>query len=282
MLGHGMLGRGLLGRGKGIRRGQSDWFAAGAGIGGTFAAWLFLWPVAIADSPAPLPAPSSTHGCSLSEGCPVKDAFADSDFADSDSTDYFEAIVPSRQGYLFWPEQPVWVYVEPPAAPASGSVSPMQLRWYSAVEGAIADWSPHMALARTEQREQANIRIFRAAPPLKWIPEGPRARNAETQFRLFWETDAAGKRCFRHQQTIFLSDRQGSDLLRGTARHELGHALGLWGHSPDPGDALYSTQVGLPPQISPRDINTLRRVYQQPPGLRCLDSTSGATHGSRE
>lgn len=271
---------GFRGGVRSLRNGLS--LSAVVGVGGSFVVWALSLPVAIADSPESLPTPGPRPGCSMPERCFLAgNASTDGRSAGSDlAEDYFDAIVPSRQGYLMWPEQPIRIYVEP--ASDSVSVNPIQLRWLSAVEGAIADWSPYLTFERIEEQEQANIRIFRAAPPLKWIPEGPRARNAETQFRLFWETDAAGKRCFRHQQTIFLSDRQGSDLLRGTARHELGHALGLWGHSPDPGDALYATQVGAPPQISSRDIKTLRRVYQQPQGLRCLDSTSGANYGSRE
>ncbi|NJR69175.1 MAG: peptidase [Synechococcales cyanobacterium CRU_2_2] len=185
------------------------------------------------------------------------------------TNDYFDAIQPSPQGYLIWPQRPIQVYVEPIAA-VNSAAAQQSRRWVDAVNGAIADWSPQIALSLTPDRDQANIRVLRSAPPLQWPPSGSRARHAETRFQIFWRVNDVGKRCFWHQQTVFLGDRQGPELLRGTARHELGHALGLWGHSPDPRDALYAAQVGIPPQVSDRDINTLKRLYQQPTGARCL------------
>ena len=44
--------------------------------------------------------------------------------------------------------------------------------------------------------------------------------------------------------------------------HELGHAIGLWGHSPDAGDVCHATATAQQP--TPRDINTLLKVYDTP------------------
>jgi hypothetical protein len=44
--------------------------------------------------------------------------------------------------------------------------------------------------------------------------------------------------------------------------HELGHALGLWGHSPDPGDIMYQTPTAR--DLTLRDITTIRRLYGLP------------------
>ncbi|MDY6806095.1 MAG: peptidase, partial [Cyanobacteriota bacterium] len=40
-----------------------------------------------------------------------------------------------------------------------------------------------------------------------------------------------------------------------------------WGHSEEERDVMYYSQVGSPPPISARDINTLKRIYQQPTRL---------------
>ncbi|UBF28618.1 hypothetical protein K9N68_12490 [Kovacikia minuta CCNUW1] len=77
--------------------------------------------------------------------------------------------------------------------------------------------------------------------------------------------------------TIHLRPDQAPSYLQAAARHELGHALGIWGHSPLETDVMYFSQVRNPPPISPRDINTLKKVYQQPTrlGWRCPTKECG-------
>ena len=46
--------------------------------------------------------------------------------------------------------------------------------------------------------------------------------------------------------------------MRTVCLHEFGHAIGLWGHSPHPGDISYPTATAQYP--STRDIATLRKT----------------------
>jgi predicted Zn-dependent protease len=41
----------------------------------------------------------------------------------------------------------------------------------------------------------------------------------------------------------------------------------MWGHSQLQADALYFSQVRHPPLISVRDVNTLKKVYEQSTSL---------------
>ena len=50
--------------------------------------------------------------------------------------------------------------------------------------------------------------------------------------------------------------------MRTVCVHEFGHAIGLWGHSPHPGDICFPTATAQQP--SERDIATLRRLYNTP------------------
>lgn len=60
-----------------------------------------------------------------------------------------------------------------------------------------------------------------------------------------------------------LSDKQ----LKAIALHEIGHALGLNGHSPYPGDIMYpSIQPGVY-RLSTRDIQTIRGLYERQPHI---------------
>jgi predicted Zn-dependent protease len=70
----------------------------------------------------------------------------------------------------------------------------------------------------------------------------------------------------RHNQPE--SDDYGNALTTSefleTCRHEVGHMLGLYGHSPNPGDIMSNGNIiNLPwaKRISPRDINTLKHLY---------------------
>ncbi len=57
------------------------------------------------------------------------------------------------------------------------------------------------------------------------------------------------------------------DVLYGTVLHEVGHALGLGDHSPDPHDVMFSgARMGR--ALTARDRATLRALYARPNGHR--------------
>jgi predicted Zn-dependent protease len=61
----------------------------------------------------------------------------------------------------------------------------------------------------------------------------------------------------------FAEGTPGVDACLGvTTAHELGHALGIFQHSPDPDDLMYSDPIVTAP--SARDRNTAERAYHTP------------------
>lgn len=196
--------------------------------------------------------------------------------------DYFAAIEPTPVGYLVWSAFPVQVFVEPVPADAPVSEADRSQSWVEAVNQAIQEWSIYLPLQTVDTSDAADIAIWRSAPPLQLSdrsrpatasspdntassgPALPRIRSAETQYHLFVDRPVNAPARLSQRFTIQLTPNQTPDYIKATARHEIGHALGIWGHSPIETDALYFSQVRHSPPISDRDINTLKRIYQQP------------------
>ncbi|HEY9825072.1 MAG TPA: matrixin family metalloprotease [Stenomitos sp.] len=169
--------------------------------------------------------------------------------------DYFDQVKSTAVGGLIWTHWPVKVYVVPSSTPGL----PPE-RWSAAIAQAVQDWQPYLPLALTTTGAEADISISPVPPQGR---SGNRVRSAETRYELY--VDA--QQTLAHRISIYIRPSQTPQYLTAAARHELGHALGIWGHSPNPNDTMYFAQVRQPPAISVRDINTLKRVYEQPTQL---------------
>jgi predicted Zn-dependent protease len=190
--------------------------------------------------------------------------------------DYFSQVKPIPVGYLVWSQFPVKVYVERLTNPTDSSPSIRRFQeWVNAVLKAVEEWNVYLPLEVVTEPATADISIWRSRPPLQasFNQETrqfnlPRARSAETRYEFYLRPAVdASNQVLSHRFTIQLSPDQTVEYTMATARHELGHALGIWGHSPLETDTMYFSQVRNPPPISARDINTLKRVYEQPTSL---------------
>lgn len=170
--------------------------------------------------------------------------------------DYFDQVKVTRVGYLVWSHFPVRVFVQP----APESLPLVQQKWPQAVDQAIQDWQTYFPLEITAEANQADILISAIDPTQR--SQG-RVRSAETRFQLYVDDHNR----LSHRCTIQVRANQTETYIAAAIRHEIGHALGIWGHSRLPSDALYFSQVRTPAPISARDMNTLKRVYQQPTRL---------------
>ena len=192
---------------------------------------------------------------------------------DKDSQgDYFELVKKTPVGYLVWSQFPITVYVEQSVATSDNSAKTARFQqWVIDVRKAIAQWQPYLPLQEIDRPELADIAIFRTSVerniqlnPETGLYDIPRAITAQTTYQLYVKELT---QILAHRMTIEISPDLGQPATLAAARHELGHSLGIWGHSDRTEDALYFSQVRNTPSISPRDINTLKKIYQQPTKL---------------
>ncbi len=168
------------------------------------------------------------------------------------SGDYFEQVKLTEVGYLVWSQFPVKVYIDT-----------TQIQERVQAKAAVQEWNIYLPLQVVEQKDIADIKIILKSLPLE-MTNLLRARSALTRYELYIDRISASATVLAHRCTIFINPHQSSQYIKAAALHELGHALGIWGHSLIATDALYFSQVRNPLSISARDINTLKRVYQQP------------------
>ena len=64
-------------------------------------------------------------------------------------------------------------------------------------------------------------------------------------------------------------------FIYNTALHELGHALGIWGHSQNKSDIMYAyADENYRRSLSARDIRTIKLLYQNPANITNTSNTS--------
>jgi predicted Zn-dependent protease len=176
----------------------------------------------------------------------------------TNSGDYFDLVKPPKVGHLVWSKFPIRVYVEHPV-----NINRSE-DWVGAVLDVVREWGVYLPLEVVESSEVADLKILCQAPPLR---QGLlRSRSGEAVYELY-SSQEGDQTILSHRFSVYLNPNQVGKYIAATARHELGHALGIWGHSLMETDVLYFSQVRNPPPISARDVNTLKRVYEQPTRL---------------
>jgi len=172
------------------------------------------------------------------------------------------------------PTLPLWcVWVEPAA---SAKPDRWESRWLQAVEAALGTWSEVLPIVRVERPDRAHVRLERRRPPLRQLEGGWRASNGRSLLKVVEVERASGRR-LEPQVTVLVSPGLRALVLQATALHELGHAFGLWGHSPQPGDVMALHQGSAPAlELTGRDRLTLEWLQRQPTGFGRLQPTGSA------
>jgi len=162
---------------------------------------------------------------------------------------------PKKQ-WLRWQKTPVRVFHQ-----ASGPADEVRL-----LQAAIHYWQPTLPIELVNQSELADIVVQWQSTPLP-----PSGINQPTVTRPILHLDTAHR-----IRTVILVDMaayesffksqpllqaNGNHRLHGLV-HQLGHALGLWGHSADPADVMYPLFT-LEVTDIPRQFNSKYPLWQR-------------------
>ena len=204
----------------------------------------------------------------------------------SANADYFDYITLFSQGRITrFTEMPIRVYISPVLkdSPYLPEIRYAMQAWHTASEGDIR-------FEETEIPQNANIRVSWGYTGLLTDFQDTRLGSAElTRLQNSNQLSAVSRQQegvtstenlltegFQEPRTesqftvevilMLEGDATTGELsqeeMRTVCLHEFGHAIGLWGHSPHPGDINYPTATAQQP--STRDIATLRRLYNTP------------------
>lgn len=169
---------------------------------------------------------------------------------------------------LRWPKKKMPLRVHLPAPPAGLFEDPTAI--YDSVRDGVLDWTdvagPGIpSFVFVEDPGDADI-------PIAWASEP----TGDWYIAYCWlDIDRLARRLVATH--ILVTGRWGdghvADLhdVHETVLHEMGHALGIGGHSPDQGDIMYAqASATARGGLSDRDRATLAELYARPIGTRVV------------
>jgi tetratricopeptide (TPR) repeat protein len=177
--------------------------------------------------------------------------------------DYFNRITMVSDGRITrFPNIPISVYIEAPTVPDI-----MQHAYVGDVEYALDQWagcSEGLLKFEIVDSEDADIRVYWTREPLSGEAD-PLGEASLVRFD-------SGK--FYVEVYVMVQERPSvakpmHKRLKAVLLHELGHAIGLWGHSRDHYDIMYPKSTTIQP--TRKDKSTLLKLLKSRPGLPLHD-----------
>ena len=197
---------------------------------------------------------------------------------DTTSTDYFEQVTLFSGGRITrFTQMPIRVYISPTlkALPYLSEIRYAMNAWESATDSKIQ-------FQETETAEQADIRVSPTysgrlgfldtrlgSANLTRLTQGTSTiSGADTQTQSNNTPQASNTAIDFTVEVVLVLEGDGTigeltqEEMRTVCLHEFGHAIGLWGHSPDNTDVCHATATAQHPTL--RDVRTLLKLYATP------------------
>ena len=202
----------------------------------------------------------------------------------SSNADYFDHITLFSQGRITrFTQMPVRVYISPVLkdSPYLSEIRYAMQEWHIASDGDIrfeeidvphnvdirVSWGYTGLLTNFQDTRLGSAELTRLtdSTQINTSPNGQDMRSVGTAENP--ENETVHQINFKVEVILMLEGdatigELSQEEMRTVCLHEFGHAIGLWGHSPHPSDISYPTATAQQP--SPRDITTLRKLYNTP------------------
>lgn len=198
-------------------------------------------------------------------------------------------------------------------APVSTNAAIASTDFYAVVKGMPFDeragdysqsiWRPASGITARFSRFPIKVRLPQSSPESwrksldesmkRWgayIPLKVASQNEPADIEMTWENHFADNRLLGitrmqvlqgHLQVrvyllrpTFYPPDIPERVLKNVSLHEMGHAIGLFGHSENPADVMFASELfsgkgkaaqAKPGNITQKDLNTLRKLYEAPP-----------------
>lgn len=153
-----------------------------------------------------------------------------------------------------WTNLPVRVHL-PQGSPDS---------WQKALESGVTKWNDYLKVEIVPASQPADVEV-------SWVNHLVPQYLGVTRLQI--QNGNMQSQIFMLRPTYYLPEIP-EKTLQSAFLHELGHALGIFGHSDSPEDLMYGSEIapggkGKPSKIkfapiSTRDSNTLKKIYEAP------------------
>lgn len=173
--------------------------------------------------------------------------------------DYIDELSTDQKQRWSANRMPLKIYLKP-----GDGVPGYKPSYGQALENALADWikalEGKMSIVKVDDATKGDIVV-------KWTNDLTAGVNRSEGGDVRYSATAAG---IDHADVTLLTldpsptVRLNDSLVYWISLHELGHGLGIVGHSRNPADIMFfSAPQKVNPQLSSRDVQTIRRLYSE-------------------
>ena len=168
--------------------------------------------------------------------------------------DYFINALSSGSQIMRWAQIPVYVYI--PDSNYKDVVKSAFQVWQNGTKGILK-------FAYTTNRENAQIEVF-------FKDKLENTSTEKTYLSGMTKPYFKGNDLVKAEITLLTVNPNSKqpmpkENLYATALHEIGHAIGIKGHSQNSSDVMYSSGAGSKKTLSARDYNTVKLLYETNP-----------------